>query len=142
MARGSATSDATDAELAVMRALWAGGASEQARGPKTIRELTDQLYPGGKASEYATVQKLLERLEQKGLVRRIATAVPHRFTPLIGVDDLIGRRLRGVADKLCGGSMTPLLTHLVRGRSLKKYEIDALRSLIDQLDRPRSPRTK
>jgi predicted transcriptional regulator len=46
--------------------------------------------------------------------------VPHRFTPLVGVDDLIGRRLRGVADKLCGGSMTPLLTHLVRGRSLKK----------------------
>jgi predicted transcriptional regulator len=140
MPRGSPPPDATDAELAVMRALWAGGASDAARGPATIRELADQLYPGGKASEYATVQKLLERLEQKGFVRRIATEVPHRFTPLVGVDELIARRLRGVADKLCGGSMTPLLTHLVQASSLKKHEINELRSLIDQLDRSRKPR--
>ena len=59
--------DTTDAELAVMQSLWdlprPGGAA-------TIRELTDRLYPGGAASEYATVQKLLERLNNKGYVSR------------------------------------------------------------------------
>ena len=122
--------DTTDAELAVMQALWALASPAVA----TIRELTDRLYPGGGASEYATVQKLLERLEQKGFVRRDASAVPHRFAAIVGRDELIGRRLRTVAEKLCGGSMTPLLTHLVRTQPLKKHEIDELRSLIDQLD--------
>ena len=48
--------DVTDAELAVLQTLW-----EQ--GEATIRQLTDVLYPEGKAAHYGTVQKLLERLE-------------------------------------------------------------------------------
>ena len=48
--------DVTDAELAVLQALWELRAA-------TIRQLTDQLYPRGNVSHYATVQKLLERLE-------------------------------------------------------------------------------
>ena len=55
--------DVTDAELAVLQVLW-----EQ--GPATIRQLTDRLYPEGKTSHYATVQKLLERLQAKGCVSR------------------------------------------------------------------------
>lgn len=125
--------DPTDAELAVIQALWTtrGGAATT----PTIRELTERLYPGGGASEYATVQKLLERLEHKRFVRRDASAVPHRFAAIVGRDELVGRRLRTVAEKLCGGSMTPLLTHLVRTHPLKKQELDELRALIDQLDR-------
>ena len=57
--------DVTDAEREVLRALW-----EQ--GPATIRALADELYPGGSTSEYATVQKLLERLSDKGHVSRRA----------------------------------------------------------------------
>jgi hypothetical protein len=56
----------------------------------------------------------------------------------VGRDELIGWRLRTVADKLCGGSMTPLLTHLVQSRPLKKRDLDELRSLIDRLDKPPS----
>ena len=32
-------------------------------------QVADTLYPGGGESHYATVQKLLERLEKKGFVR-------------------------------------------------------------------------
>ena len=38
-------------------------------GPATIRQLTDELHPGGGAGSYATVQVLLNRLEAKGCVR-------------------------------------------------------------------------
>ena len=127
--------DVTEAELAVLQALWdAAGAAAGAPGA-TIRHLTDRLYPGGGVSRYATVQKLLERLEAKGCVRRDAGGVPHTFVAAVRRDELIGRRLRGVADALCGGSLAPLLTHLVRAKPLKPREIDELRSLIDQLDR-------
>src|SRR5262245_37149850 len=44
--------DITDAELAVLQVLWD-------EGRRTIRELTDTLYPSGTGVHYATVQKLL-----------------------------------------------------------------------------------
>ena len=41
--------------------------------------LTDRVYPRGGASAYATVQKLLERLEDKECVRRDRSAMAHVF---------------------------------------------------------------
>ena len=120
--------DITEAELAVLQALW-----EQ--GEATIRQLTDVLYPRGGSAHYATVQKLLERLEAKGYVRRDREPAVHRFTAAVGRDELIGRRLRAMAEKLCGGSLTPLLTHLVKAERLTADERRALRQLIDELDR-------
>ena len=119
--------DVTDAELAVLQALWEAGAA-------TIRRLTDALYPGGGAAQYATVQKLLDRLQEKQYVRRDRTAAAHTFTAAVCRDELIGRRLQEMAEKLCGGSLTPLLTHLVRGRRLSARERQELRDLIDELD--------
>ena len=59
------------------------------------------------------------------------------FRPAINRDELIGRRLRAVADSLCGGSLSPLLTHLVEGRGLSELERRELRTLIEKLDRQR-----
>jgi BlaI family penicillinase repressor len=120
--------DVTERELAVLQALWDGG-------PTTIRRLTDALYPGGGAAQYATVQKLLDRLEAKGCVHRDRAGSAHTFSAALGRDELIGRRLRDVAEKLCGGSLTPLLTHLVQTKRLTADERRELRSLIDGLDR-------
>jgi predicted transcriptional regulator len=93
------------------------------------------LYPAGTPSQYATVQKLLERLEGKQCVSRDRTASVHIFRALIERDTLVGRRLQAVAESLCDGSFTPLLTHLVRAQQLSSEERDALRSLIDDLER-------
>jgi predicted transcriptional regulator len=125
--------DVTDTELAVLQVLWD-------QGPATIRHITDVLYPQGGPSHYATVQKLLERLEAKGFVRRERRPSAHTFAAVIGRDELIGRRLEDVAEKLCGGSLTPLLTHLVRTRRLSSREREELRALINELDQ--KPRTK
>src|SRR5215469_641806 len=119
--------DVTDAELAVLQVLWDGG-------PATIRQLTDILYPGGGAAQYGTVQKLLDRLESKDCVRRDRASTAHTFSAAIAREELIGRRLQDMAEKLCGGSLTPLLTHLVRARRLSARERQELRDLIDELD--------
>ncbi|SRR5579883_1368983 len=119
--------DVTDTELALLQVLWDSG-------PATIRQLTDVLYPGGGTPQYATVQKLLERLEAKGCVRRERTPPAHVFFAAIAREDLIGRRLQDMAEKLCGGSLTPLLTHLVRTQGLTAHQRRELRDLIDELD--------
>src|SRR3954454_9984820 len=81
--------DVTDAELAVLQALWDAG-------PTAIRQLAETLYGDASAAKYATVQKLLERLERDGFVTRDRAAAAHTFTAAVGRDELIGRRLRDV----------------------------------------------
>lgn len=118
--------DVPDAELAVLRALWE-------HGPSTIRTLVDILYPGGGSAKYGTVQKLLERLEEKGHVSRDREEWPHVFRAEVAREALIGLRLRETAEKLCGGSMTPLLLHLLRAEQFSDDERQELRAFLDQV---------
>jgi predicted transcriptional regulator len=126
--------DITESELGVLRILWD-------RGPSTIRQLTDVLYPDGGAAQYATVQKLLDRMEAKDYVRRDRSLYVHVFSAAMDRDALIGRRLRSLAEALCDGSMTPLLTHLARARDLTEEDRLALRAIIEESDddRPEVP---
>jgi len=120
--------DVTDAELAIMQVLWD-------RGCASVRELTEQLYAEYSSSQHATVQKLLERLEAKDCVRRNRDTWPHQFEAAIERGDLIDRKLQETANKLCEGSIQPLLTHLVKGSRLSAAERRSLRSLLDELDK-------
>ncbi len=122
--------DVTEAELAVMERVWS-------TPDVTIRAIADELYPGGGVAHYTTVQKLIERLEAKDFLRRDNSQMAHRFTAIVGREELIGRRLRAMAEKLCGGSMTPLLTSLVESSKLTAKEFDELRELIDKVSRKR-----
>jgi predicted transcriptional regulator len=117
--------DITESELALLRVLWQ-------RGKSTIRQLTDVLYRRGGASQYATVQKLLDRMEAKGYVRRDRSMYVHVFSAGLNRDELIGRRLRSLAETLCDGSLTPLLTHLARAQDLTDEDRRALRAIIDE----------
>lgn len=119
--------DVTDAELAILQLLWE-------RQRDTIRRLSETLYPNGTTVHYATVQKLLERLEGKKFVKRNRNDWPHTFQPIVDRSDLINRRLQMTADKLCAGSLAPLLTNLVKASQLTAEERQSLRSLLDELD--------
>src|SRR5262245_37217111 len=112
--------DVTDAELAVLQVLWDHGWSP-------IRLMAETLYPGGTSAHYATVQKLLERMENKDCVVRDRSRWPHLFKASVGRDDLISRRLTALAEKLCEGALTPLLTNLVRETHLTAEERGTLR---------------
>jgi BlaI family penicillinase repressor len=116
-----------DAELAVLEVLWE-------RGPATIREIAGTLYPDGTASERATVQKLLDRLEERGCATRRRRGRANVFRAIVERGDLIRARLRDAADRLCGGSLTPLLTYLVDAGNLTPGEVHELRRLVDRLD--------
>jgi BlaI family penicillinase repressor len=127
--------DVTERELAILQVLW-----EQ--GPATRRQLADVLYPGGGPAHYTTVQKLLERLEEKGFVSGHKEAGVWTFAAAVGREELIGRRLQDVAEKLCEGSLTPLLMNLMRSRPVSAEELRELQQLVDELSRPSRGRKK
>ena len=127
--------DVTDAELAVLKVLWD-------RSPATIRQITQQLYPRCSESDYATVKKLLARLQEKRCVRKNRRQIPHQFTAAITLDDLVGRRLQNLANHLCDGSPTPLLMHLLQGRGISRQQQQELRKLIEEFSATKKVRAR
>jgi predicted transcriptional regulator len=117
--------DITEGELAVLQVLWDRGT------PASIRQLTETLYPKNTAAHYGTVQKQLERLEGKRFVRRDRSLFVHLFSAAVDRDALVGRRVDAVVDKLCGGSLAPVISHLLRAPKLTDEERRKLRALID-----------
>ena len=128
-------SDVTDAELSILQVLWE-------RGEATVREITDELYPRSGVSEYATVKKLAARLEAKGCLARDDSQRAHLLRATIGRDELIGRRLQDVADSLCQGKWSSLLTQFVNAEGLTAKQQRMLHSLIDELEQQESKKSK
>jgi BlaI family transcriptional regulator, penicillinase repressor len=118
----------TDAEWAVLELLWD-------QDQLSVRQLMDVLYPKGGASEYATVHKLLERLEAKKYVERERVGGVFLFQAAVPRDEVVGRQLEALVDKMCGGSLQPLLTNLIRVKRLTAQELRDLLALVDSLDR-------
>lgn len=119
--------DVTETELAILQVLWDEESASR-------RQITDVLYPEGGAAQYATVQKLLERLEAKRLVRHTrGSDGVLTFTATVAREEFISQRLQDMADRLCGGSLTPLLMNLLRAKPLEAQEFEELRKLVRDL---------
>ncbi len=114
----------TDAELAVLKALWQSG-------PQTARALTESIYPGGAESEFASVHSFLQRLERKGLVARDRTAAVHIFSAAVSQASVVGSELSALADRLGDGSIAPLIMHLVEEKRLSTEEAAEIRRMLD-----------
>lgn len=114
-----------NAELAVMELLWE-------RDCWTARDLREALYPGSDRAQHGTVQRLLQRLEDKGFVERDRTLPVHLFSARISRAAYAGSQLESLADRLTGGSLAPLITHLIDERKLSKTEIQRLRKILDR----------
>jgi len=115
--------DVTNTELTILQVLWD-------RGETTRRQVADVVYPGGGEAHYATVQNLLGRLERKGFVRSNRDGNVVVYTATVDRDELIRRRLQGLADKLCGGAAAPLIMNLVRSQPLSAAEVEQLSTFL------------
>jgi BlaI family transcriptional regulator, penicillinase repressor len=116
---------ATEAELAILKLLWA-------REPLTARDIREDLYPTGSPSDHATVQKLLQRLEQKKLVARDRRSFAHSFRARVTREELAGEQLEALASKLTDGSLVPFILHAVGSKPLTAEERNEIRCLLDR----------
>ncbi|MCR9202895.1 MAG: BlaI/MecI/CopY family transcriptional regulator [Planctomycetaceae bacterium] len=114
-----------NAELAVMNLLWESG------DRMTARDIREQLYPDSTKAQHGTVQRLLQRLEEKGFLERDRSIAVHFFQPLVSREAYAGQQLESLADKLTAGSVAPLITHLVEHQRISADEIQRIRSILD-----------
>ncbi len=114
-----------NAELAIMDLLW-----RQDR--LTARQIREQLYPDESRAQHGTVQRLLQRLEDKGYVKRDRTLSIHFFSAKVSRQAYAGSQLESLAARLTGGSFAPLITHLVEGKKLSREELSRIRAILDK----------
>ncbi|MCA9106943.1 MAG: BlaI/MecI/CopY family transcriptional regulator [Planctomycetales bacterium] len=115
----------TPAELAVMELLWQ-------HAQLTARQIREQLYGDSEKAQHGTVQRLLQSLEDKGFVARDGSLGVNLFSARVGREAYGGDQLETLAQALTGGSIAPLLTHLLDQKKLSKEEIKRLRDLLNE----------
>ncbi len=113
-----------NAELAVMDLLW--GAERL-----TARQIRERLYPDSDKAQHGTVQRLLQRLEDKEYVDRDRDLPVHLFSAAISRQTYAGSQLESLASKLTAGSFAPLITHLVEQKKISRDEIERIRNILD-----------
>ena len=116
-----------NAEMALMELLW-----QQDR--LTAREIREQLYPDATRAQHGTVQRLLQRLEDKGFVKRDRTPPVQRFCAHIRRSAYASDQLESLASRLTGGSLAPLITHLIEEKKISRDEVERLRLILDEVE--------
>jgi len=116
----------TDAELAILRALWT-------RGPGTVREVLDEM---GRSEpvRYTTTLKQLQVMLEKGLVERDESARAHVYRPALSEDGALRRLARDLVQQAFGGSAEKLVMHALQAREISAEELARIRRLLDELE--------
>ncbi|MDR0935156.1 MAG: BlaI/MecI/CopY family transcriptional regulator [Oscillospiraceae bacterium] len=108
----------TDAELQVMRILWREGRA------LTLAELRDELTRCQNWNK-STVQTLVLRLRDKGIIEPLDKYGPAEYAPLVSEDEYLLAEERAVLKKF--GSAQKLAIAMVRNGHLTDADIDELR---------------
>lgn len=112
----------TDRELDIMSVLWRAGSG-------TVAEVRGALDAD---LGYTSVLKMLQILEEKGMVRHQAEGRAYRYFPLLAPDQAGGAALRRIVDKIFHGSAEMALARLVSQHRLGADEIARMKDLLDE----------
>lgn len=114
----------TDAELAILRVLWA-------QGPSTVREVAAEM---GRESAYTTVLKLLQIMTDKGLVRRDESSRTHIYRASRSERATQRQLVRDLADRAFGGSAARLVMQALAAKKASPEELAEIRRWLAEQD--------
>jgi len=110
----------TDAELGILRVLWA-------RGPSTVREVAIEL---GRDAGYTTILKLLQIMTEKRLVRRDESSRTHVYEAAFTQDQTERQLVADLLDRVFDGSAAKLVLQALASSKASPEELDEIRKLI------------
>src|SRR4051812_44601659 len=117
--------DLTDRELEVMHVFWRTGEA-------TAAEARDRLAGAGLDRAYTTVATLVRILHEKGFLEATNAERPFRYRPVRSYEEVSGRLLGDVLERVFRGSREQLLVRLVEQRRLTPQERSMLEALLQE----------
>lgn len=115
----------SDAEYAVMEALWA-------ESPLTAQEVAERVGPARDWSAN-TVKTLLGRLLAKQAIVHEEDGRRYLYRPAVKREDYVAGESRRMIDRLFGGRLTPLVAHLAERDALSRKDIEEIEALLKGL---------
>jgi predicted transcriptional regulator len=112
----------TDAELAILRVLWA-------TGPATVRQVNVVLNESRETS-YTTTLKFMQIMAEKGLVTRDESERTHVYTARLTRDETQRQLVSDLVDRAFGGSAAALVLQALSAHSASPDEIKDIQKLI------------
>lgn len=116
----------TDAELAILRVLWA-------RGPSTVREVHTAMSDT-RSVAYTTTLKVLQVMTGKGLTAREERGPQHLYRAKHAEHQMQRRLVRDLVDRAFGGSTSQFVLQALASRKTTPEELRQIRQLLDSYD--------
>jgi predicted transcriptional regulator len=110
-------------QLAIMRILWR---KEEA----TVADVRDLLAEEGRELAYTTVATMLAKMERKGQVAHRALGKAFIYHPVLRQEQVSRSMVADLAQRLFGGDVTLMVSHLLDGCELSSGELARLKALI------------
>ena len=121
-----ATNQPTPAELEILDILWD-------RKKATVREVFEELSKR-KSSTYTTVLKLMQIMQEKGLVARDEKGKAHIYRPKHSQQQTQTKLVANLLDRAFRGSALNLVQHVLETKPTTHEELAAIRRLIDEVE--------
>lgn len=115
----------TESELEILQILWQNGIA-------TVREVHEALA-SIKDVGYTTTLKLMQIMNEKGLVKRDASMRTHIYQAAVNKEKTQHHLLNKVIHNLFGGSSTQLVIQALGQHKTSPEELQQIQTLLDEL---------
>ncbi|WP_081887827.1 BlaI/MecI/CopY family transcriptional regulator [Verrucomicrobium sp. BvORR034] len=118
----------TDAELAILRVLWAKGAA-------TVREILDAINEDRTPPlVYTTVLTFLQIMTDKGLVLRDSQGKTHVYRAAVAAEKTQRHLVKDVLERVFSGSVSQLVMHALGSRKISADEVREIKAMLNEID--------
>lgn len=119
------TNKPTESEMEILQVLWD-------KGPSTVREIHEELS-ATKDSGYTTTLKLMQIMNEKGLLKRNDSAKSHVYTALIKKESVQKQVVNKMINSLFKGSSAKLVMHALGNHQASEEEINEIKKYLNEM---------
>jgi predicted transcriptional regulator len=106
-----------------------------AQGEASAAEARDRLAKSGLDRTYVTIANLVRALEEKGFLRQVNDERPFVYRPARSYEEVTGKLLGDLIQRVFRGSRAQLLYRLVEQRKLTSEERKVLKQILEEQGR-------
>lgn len=116
----------TESEMEILQVLWE-------KGPSTVREVHDVLTET-KDSGYTTTLKLMQIMNEKGLLKRNDETKTHVYTALVKKESVQKQAVSKMINSLFKGSSAKLVMHALGNYKASDEEILEIKKYLQEIE--------